>query len=360
MSKVVQAEGHVRLAFGAADQHDGDVQTEPMAADPVSRAQPTDQPELTVAAAARRLGVAPATLRTWDRRYGIGPSEHTPGQHRRYSPADVARLELMQRALIRGASPADAARLATTARLAEARTDGAALLAEWPAEDGGTTTGVEPQVRVGGVALRLPGAGRRAHGLARAALMLDPLPVRALMAESLATAGVEATWDEVIRPVFNALAERWEHTGAGVEIEHQLSECVSAVFRRYADDAAGTADARPVLLVGMPGEQHVLPLGVLCAALAESGIPSRTLGANLPVRALVDAIRQDGSVGRRAVVAARRLGRLAGVESLPRTRPRFHALAAGPGWADRSLPPRVGWLDTLGTARRTIANLVPV
>ena len=36
-------------------------------------------PALTVAAVARRLGVAPATLRTWDRRYRLGPSAHLAG-----------------------------------------------------------------------------------------------------------------------------------------------------------------------------------------------------------------------------------------------------------------------------------------
>src|SRR3954469_4665905 len=51
----------------------------------------------------------PSTLRTWDRRYGIGPTDHAPGRHRRYSPDDLARLELMHRALIQGATPADAA-----------------------------------------------------------------------------------------------------------------------------------------------------------------------------------------------------------------------------------------------------------
>ena len=62
-----------------------------------------DEPRLTVSGAARRLGIAPATLRTWDRRYGIGPSGHSHGRHRRYSAADMARLELMQRALMQGA-----------------------------------------------------------------------------------------------------------------------------------------------------------------------------------------------------------------------------------------------------------------
>ena len=44
-----------------------------------------DMPQLSVAAVARKLGIAPATLRTWDRRYGIGPAHHAPGKHRRYS-----------------------------------------------------------------------------------------------------------------------------------------------------------------------------------------------------------------------------------------------------------------------------------
>ena len=66
-----------------------------------------DEPHLTVSGAARRLGIAPATLRTWDRRYGIGPSGHARGRHRRYSAADMACLELMQRALMQGAAPAE-------------------------------------------------------------------------------------------------------------------------------------------------------------------------------------------------------------------------------------------------------------
>ena len=73
---------------------------------------PPLQPSLTVAAVARRLGVAPPTLRTWDRRYGLGPSAHTAGAHRRYSPGDVARLLVMRRLTLEGVSPADAARIA--------------------------------------------------------------------------------------------------------------------------------------------------------------------------------------------------------------------------------------------------------
>ncbi|NVI90901.1 MerR family transcriptional regulator, partial [Actinomadura sp. BRA 177] len=62
---------------------------------------------LGVGAVAQRLGVAPSTLRTWDRRYGIGPSGRSPGGHRRYTPADLARLEVMQRQILAGAPPGE-------------------------------------------------------------------------------------------------------------------------------------------------------------------------------------------------------------------------------------------------------------
>jgi transposase-like protein len=55
-----------------------------------SEAVELDGPILTVAAVASRLGVAPATLRTWDRRYGLGPSEHTAGAPSRANRAASA------------------------------------------------------------------------------------------------------------------------------------------------------------------------------------------------------------------------------------------------------------------------------
>src|SRR4051794_41276370 len=69
-------------------------------------------PALAVAAGAGRLGVAPATLRTWDRRYGLGPSEHSAGAHRRYSAVDVERLLVMRRLTLDGVAPAESARIA--------------------------------------------------------------------------------------------------------------------------------------------------------------------------------------------------------------------------------------------------------
>jgi DNA-binding transcriptional MerR regulator len=295
-------------------------------------------PGLSVAAAARRLGIAPATLRTWDRRYGIGPTDHLPGRHRRFSPDDLARLELMRQELVRGVSPAEAAEYARTASLPGADAE----LSTERADDDEATLGP-------------PGADKRALGLARAALALDESAVRELLVESVDVVGVETTWNDLVRPVLRAVADRWSYTGTGVEIEHMLSECVGSVFGAHAGKVSLETDVRPVLLAGMPGEQHILPMTVLAAALVDRGVPCRGLGANLPAGALAAAIRRTAP----SVVALwAQVPGSADVDvlrALPRTRPRFRTYATGPGWAGVTLPPQIGRLDALGIACDTIS-----
>ncbi|WP_246170501.1 MerR family transcriptional regulator [Pseudonocardia hierapolitana] len=310
-------------------------------------AHTADAPGLTVAATARRLGVAPGTLRTWDRRYGIGPSDHAPGRHRRYSTADVARLELMQRALVRGVSPGDAARYALSVQEPE-------CAPVRPEPD-------ESRARVGGRVLRLPSVDGRARGLGRAALALDSVAVSGLLAESVRSDGVEITWDELVRPVLGAVGTRWADTATGVEVEHLVTACVSAVFGALLGRTGPAAhDTRPVLLAAMPGEQHALPILALAAALHAHGVVPRYLGADLPADALAAAARRTAPV---AVVLWSLMPGTADpcmLSAMPRTRPRYRTFAAGPGWADAALPRRTGRLTSLRAAVTAISDAVLV
>jgi len=297
------------------------------------RPEHADQPHLSVAAVARMLGIAPATLRTWDRRYGIGPSAHAPGRHRRYSPDDLARLETMRHALVRGVGPAEAASYALAAGSGRPPT---------PAHSA--------RARAGGTMLALPGAGRYARGLGRAALALDFPAARTVLIEAIAALGVVTAWDEVARPVLGAVAQRWAMTGAGVEVEHLLSQSVTAVFSAHVVGQDEEPEGRPILLAGMPREQHTLPLLVLGAALGDQGVPVRPLGADLPGTALIAAVRRTAPA---AVVLWSQLPPSADgalVAALPETRPRARTFVAGPGWVDIELPSQVQRLTTLTQA----------
>ena len=295
---------------------------------------PTPPPEtaLGVVAVARRLGVATGTLRTWDRRYGLGPSEHLSGTRRRYTARDLARLGVMRRLMLEGVAAGDAARAAVDA-------DVDALLADDPTG----RVAIPPDVQVpgrtrrgGGRVVPLANASPGARGLARAAMSLDGDACLAMVTSSVRRRGVVHTWGDLVVPVLAGVGERWRTTGSGVEVEHLLSESVEAGLRAGVRARRPPATVRPVLLAALEPEDHRLPLVVLSAALAEAGLPMRLLGPRLPVRALADAVSRTGP----SAVFLWSQG-AAGPPALPdpaawaAVRPRPLLLLGGPGWSER-------------------------
>ncbi len=309
---------------------------EPEGADPLRSRRPDGlplEPRLTVAAVAHRLGVAPATLRTWARRYGLGPSEHTAGAHRRYTSADLTRLQTMRRLTLEGVPPGEAARVALAQPLLRRRRRRA------PARQPRAAAPAARRARRAGA-----GAARRrrvVRGLGRAAMALDAHAVTALVREEVAKHGVLHTWDHVLRPVLVAVGARWAATGEGVEVEHLLSDCTSVVLRDIASSAPELPGRRPVLLSCAPDEHHSLPLHALAAGLAERGVGVRTLGPAMPGSALQAAVRRTGPAALFVWSQLPGTADPAVLEALPVTRPPTAVVVGGPGWVPDRLPRRV-------------------
>jgi DNA-binding transcriptional MerR regulator len=278
-------------------------------------------PGLSVAAVARRLGVAPATLRTWDRRYGLGPSAHTVGQHRRYTTTDVSRLDLMRRMVVSGVMPADAARVALAAEQHQ--------LAAALAPEGGDRPVLVPD---DGLPEPTPDGAAAVRGLTRAALALDGPRALQLLTDSVERRGVIWAWDRLLAPALRSIGRRWEDTGTGVEVEHLLSESAMAAMTSVTLRLRSTVSARPVLLATPEDELHSLPLFVVAAALAERRVATRVLGARVPKDALVAAIRRIGPGAVLLFSCQRDTGDLSRLVDLPAMRPAPLLLVGGPGW----------------------------
>ncbi|MGW7382398.1 MerR family transcriptional regulator [Streptomyces sp. NPDC054794] len=327
-------------------------------------AAPTGDAGLTTGALARRLGVSPTTLRTWDRRYGLGPAERADGRHRRWTPRDVAKLETMCRLTSAGVPPAEAARAAKEGTEPAARTpDGPSGADRSP-----RGAGPAPRSRAAG-GLPLGDVRQECRGLARAAVRLDAAAVDEQLTRAVAEYGVTVAWQEVMVPTLHAVGRKWASSGDRyVEVEHLLSWHVSTVLRRHTRPPGTTADATapgPVILACVPGEQHTLPLEALNAGLCELGLPTRMFGAAVPVEALTAAVRRLGP----AAVVLWAQARLTASPPLAQhvaatewgvrgARRRPAVLLAGPGWSGR---PARGMLrptalrdaiDTLAGARR--------
>ncbi|MFE0651958.1 MerR family transcriptional regulator [Streptomyces sp. NPDC059534] len=255
---------------------------------------------ITTGAVARRLGVSPTTVRSWDQRYGISPAVRGEGRHRRWSPADVAMLEEMCRLTASGVPPAEAAHAAQLVRSepGPAVTGAPGVRPVESAVDRPTAGGAPDGARRAGPGSGLPLGNVRpeCRGLARAAVRLDGPAMEALLREVVAEYGLIAAWEEVMAPALLAVGRKWASTeDRYVEVEHLLSWHVSTALRRTAvTGPAAAGSAAPVLLACVPAEQHTLPLEALAAGLAERGLPVRMFGAAVPPEALDAAVRRLG------------------------------------------------------------------
>lgn len=263
-----------------------------------------DEP-LTVAAVARRIGVAPATLRTWDRRYGLGPSGHVEGSHRRYSQADLAKLVTMRRLITSGVAPSDAAVRAKAHKGQIAITD---LINE------------------------IEIAEELVTAICRAADSLDrDFIVRALRQEIMKN-GVINCWQSVIVPVLTRVGNNWEATGEGIEVEHMVTELIKSVLRESVPEEFAAVNARPVLLACVGEEMHSLPLHALAAALAERDIATNFLGARTPLSALCGIVTRSAPPALFLWAQLPENGDPKFFEQLPEVRPAPKIVLGGPGW----------------------------
>jgi DNA-binding transcriptional MerR regulator len=290
---------------------------------------------LSAGEAARRIGIAATTIRTWDRRYSLGPSYREPGRHRRYSEHDLARLQLMRRLTVDGVAPAEAARIAKAAR---------DPVGQLPAGN---------VARLAGPSGEWTSAPGTAKGLRRAALALDPAEVDRLLDLALA-AGVERAWTAAIAPALRDLGRRYSTAGRYIAAEHLLSGAVSAALARVPRPRT-----RSRALFGCASaEQHTLPLEALAAALAERGVATRMLGAQVPASALRDALARTDPA---AVLIWAQTSAAADYEQITgatRTRPRPAIVAAcGPGWDPAALPDGVVPLVTFRRALAMVSQL---
>jgi len=214
---------------------------------------------LTVAAVARRIGVAPATLRTWDRRYGLGPSEHQEGEHRRYCPADLAKLTMMRRLIVAGLAPAEAAEQAKN---------------------------FKGEVKIAKIIREIEVREDVVDAIYKGLQALDRAFVIEVVRNEFEKYGVENAWSDVIVPTLFLIGMEWENNQKGIEVEHLFSEILKLTLHERTVDVKKPINPRPVLLASVGQELHTLPLHALAAALSERNVETYVLGAQTPLEAV--------------------------------------------------------------------------
>lgn len=215
-----------------------------------------------IQAAAELSGVAAATLRAWERRYGVPIPRRTASAYRLYTAEDVELVRRMRHLVEEAVSPAEAARVV--------------LGSAAPAADGEhvPVDGLElAQARILAATQRWDAAAIDIE-LTRVSMLLD----------------AQTMYERVVSPVLAEVGARWERGELSVGQEHLLSERLELAVRASLRSLE-RPDGPLVLLACVDFEQHVL--GLLGAALRFAASGSRTvvLGATTPPLALADAVR---------------------------------------------------------------------
>jgi len=212
---------------------------------------------------AEMTGMAAATLRAWERRYGVPVPARTTSSYRLYSDADVEMIRRVRALCDDGMAPAEAARQVL--------------------EEGERPT-VPPETPDGD-----PLESVRAAILA-AVDAFDPQRIERELDRAIAMGSATVIVDQVLRPVMIEIGERW-HTGRmTVAQEHLATELMTHAARRMLALVQPDTDARTALLACFADEEHAFPLHVLGVHMASWGWRVVELGARTPPAAIRHAV----------------------------------------------------------------------
>jgi MerR family transcriptional regulator, light-induced transcriptional regulator len=208
-----------------------------------------------------RTGVATHQLRAWERRYGLLQPRRSVGNYRLYSPADEARVRLMQRYLTEGVPVAQAAELTIAARFAVSVGSGDAV----PLRD---VTAAQEEMR-------------------RALARFDETSAQRTLERLLAAFTPATVTRDVLLPYMHDLGEQWSAGQVTIAQEHYATNFFQA--RLYALARGWDRGLGPrALLACAPNEQHTLALMVLGIALHELGWRVTYLGSDTPIETLTE------------------------------------------------------------------------
>jgi DNA-binding transcriptional MerR regulator len=229
---------------------------------------PTDGAAIRIGELARRAGIPPATLRAWERRYGIVRPNRTEGGYRLYTDADERRLRKMVDLISHGLAPAEAAREAVREE------------DEGPAAPPAAGSDVAPQ------ALR--------DELVSAIRALDEAAAHRVLDRALAAYGPSGLVERVVLPSLKGIGDLWQEGDLTVAQEHFGSVVIRSRLQALTREPGGRGTPR-IVLACPPGESHDLPLAALGLLLHDGGSPIAMLGTDTPIETLAEACEQLGA-----------------------------------------------------------------
>jgi methanogenic corrinoid protein MtbC1 len=236
----------------------------------------------TIKGASEQTGVPVATLRAWDRRYGIGAPLRSEAGYRLYDATAIEAISAMARLVAAGWAPRQAS--ADILNRLAAGSLFSALNDVEPSESSDSDL---------------------TNAFIEAAKHFDEKAVTHVLDAVFARSSFEFVVDRWLMPTLRQLGEEWVAGRMEIANEHFASQ---AIMRRLnaAFESAGQAKTGQPVFVGLPtGSYHEIGVLAFATVARRRGMEVVYLGADVPPAAWTTAIgRQDSAAAFLAVMTS--------------------------------------------------------
>jgi DNA-binding transcriptional MerR regulator/methylmalonyl-CoA mutase cobalamin-binding subunit len=234
-----------------------------------------DVPVYTIKTVVHVTGITPATLRAWERRYGVLAPGRSEGGYRLYSERDIATLLWLKHQVDAGVAISRAVALLEMHHQAGEAPELTVRL------------DLSPGQPIGVAAHDVRSTGAIREQLLNALLGYQEGEAEALLAEAFALYPVEQVLEQIVAPTLVEIGELWHHGDATVVQEHfataLLRRRLTALFDLYGNPPTG-----PLAITGSaPSEWHDLGIILVSLTLRRHGWRVIYLGQNVPADHLI-------------------------------------------------------------------------
>ncbi len=211
---------------------------------------------------AEMTSVPAATLRAWERRYGIPSPERTESSYRLYSDRDVELIRKLRSLRESGMAPAEAARVV---------------------HRGANQEGV--------VAEADPFSTAR-DAIVAAVEDFDPRNLEAVVRRSMFLGSSTVIFEEILAPAMREIGDKWHAGEMTVAQEHLASEVLAAAAAEMLRLVRVEDRERTAVLACFADEDHAFPLYGVAFRMVQWGYRPVVLGLRTPPEAVADAVER--------------------------------------------------------------------
>lgn len=222
-----------------------------------------------IQAVAKLSGVPPATLRAWERRYGVPQPSRTAAAYRLYSDDDIALITKMRDLVKSGMAAAEAARTALAGAGSRPPDE-----AQEEADPFGAAT----------------------DRIIDAVMRFDPEALDREVSRALNLGSAVALFDGTLGPALRRVGDLWHEGVITVAQEHLASNVIGATLLHLLRLIQPPDSARRAVLACFSDEDHTIGLYGVGLRFATWGFRTLLLGPRTPpsaVARVVDALAPD-------------------------------------------------------------------